>query len=78
MCGKSTNNTRNVLTAKDTEVHEGKLGLNRDYSEAHVYGVGGVSQETDGNEIYASFGVGADVLETNAAGALDGYAAVML
>src|SRR5213593_296766 len=45
-------------------------------AQAHVYCRGGMSQSADGNKIHASVGIGADVFEIDAAGALEWNAAV--
>src|ERR1700692_3048566 len=55
---------------------EKTLALHRGYAQAHVCGVGGVGEEADGNKIDAGFGVGANVFETDAAGALNRDAAL--
>ncbi len=48
-----------------------------DYAEADVDGLGRMSQQSDGNKIHAGVGVGANIFQADAAGALEGNAAAV-
>ena len=66
---------RELCGTEDESTNEGiYTDLHRGYAQAHVCGMGRVGEEADGNKIDASFGVGANIFETDAAGAFDGNA----
>src|SRR5580700_2608066 len=73
LCGSGEKSTNEGIKTKDPRLR--KI-LGRHNPQAHIHRLRRVGQKADRNEIHAGLGVGTNIIEADAAGALQGNAAL--